>query len=178
MTRIVGVWAGAVLALMAAGALADPVPAAWLPDLGLLVAAALGLYLPGASGLVLAWSIGWTEGLLYAAPLGQYALLRMLAWAATRVASRSIHLQQIGLLAAFVAALTAADAALLLALSRSFGSAAAGAAGALGLLMPRMLVNAVVAGGIGRLVQWALGERGDRTATRGPLRLEPRPPSL
>jgi cell shape-determining protein MreD len=178
VTRLAAVWAGASLTLIAAGALGDWLPTAWCPDVGLLVAVALGLHRSGASGLVLAWGVGWTEDLLSVAPFGEYALLRMLAWAATRAADRSIHLHQSGLRVGFVVFLTVVDAVVLLGLAHGFGVDGPIDPALFAVLLPRILVNALAVGFVSRAVHWGLGDLGERGTPRGLLRLEPRPPFL
>lgn len=172
MSRLLAVWAGVTFALVVEGALAHWLPLAWWPDLGLLAALALGLFLPGASGLLLAWGVGWTEDLLSAAPLGQHALQRLLAWGMTRLVDRSIDLHDLRMGLGFAAFLTALDALVVVGLAQSLGEAATVPSSWPLLLAPRLVANALGFVFVCRAVRFGLGERAERGPARGALRLE------
>jgi rod shape-determining protein MreD len=105
------------MGLWLAGAVAPWVPRGVLPDLALLAAVALGLHMPGLRGILAAWGVGWQQDLLSGAPLGLFALLQLLAWAATRLGERQLALARAVALVPFTAALTVAQALLVMAIA-------------------------------------------------------------
>jgi len=101
---------GAV-AIIFQGAASGLLATRFIPDLGFLIVVAVGARwrsLPG--GLVLAALIGYAADLLSGSLLGQHALLRMLAFLAARVASRSLNLRGSLPQAVFVGLLTLLNA--------------------------------------------------------------------
>ena len=168
--RVAIAWALAAVGLWLTGAAAAWVPRGWLPDPALLAVVVLGLRVGDAPGVFGAWAIGWTEDLLSAAPLGQFALLQLLFWVVTRLAAQRIDLERSLLLASFVFALCAAESVVLAAL----GSAPPLGAETLAIGLPHALANAVGAI-VARAVFDALIERagGGGEAARGSLRLDP-----
>lgn len=108
MTRVaLAAWGLALLGLWIVGSAAAWLPRAWLPDVTLLVAVALGLRVPGAPGLAMAWAIGGTADLLSSGPLGLHALLDLGAWLLTRAGVQRVDLARAVVLVPFVVALTA-----------------------------------------------------------------------
>jgi rod shape-determining protein MreD len=99
------------LAVMLQGAAGGFAPPRWIPDLGFLVVVALApRWRSAAGGLVLAALIGYIADLLSGSLLGQHTLLRLIAFAAARVASRSLNLRGTLPQAVFVGILTLVDA--------------------------------------------------------------------
>ena len=95
---------------MAQGGLNTFVSPRFTPDLGFLVVIALGLHWRSAlGGLAIAAAIGFCADLLSGSLLGEQALLRMLAFTASRVASRHLNLRGPLPQAAFVFVLTATN---------------------------------------------------------------------
>ncbi len=171
MKSLAFVCALGALLLFAGGALAGSAPRGAWPDLGLLVVVAAALHLPATTGCLAGWSLGVMTDLLSGAPLGHFALLRLLAWAATRVADRQLDLRRPLVLVIFVLALTAADAFALATLARAAGLPPAFGPELLGRLAPHALATA----GVAPLVAWLVG-RGvahleDRRPARAALRL-------
>lgn len=91
-----------VLALLALGALAPMIQGVagsflaphYCPDLGLLLVVGVGLGWRGvAGGAALSATLGLIADLLSGSLLGHYVLLRLLAFAATRVCSRRLNLR-------------------------------------------------------------------------------------
>ena len=169
MRRVALAWALAAAGLWITGAAAAWVPRGWLPDPALLAVVVLGMRVGDATGVLGAWSIGWTEDLLCGGPLGQYALLRLLAWGITRLAAQRVDLERPLVLAPFVFALCAGETLALAAL----GSAPPLGAETLAIGLPHAIVNAV--GAIVALAIFdAFCERagGSGEAARGSLRLD------
>jgi rod shape-determining protein MreD len=70
------------------------IPARFTPDLGFLIAIALGLHWRSAAGgLALSAALGFVADLLSGSLVGEHALLRMLAFGAARFASRHLNLR-------------------------------------------------------------------------------------
>ncbi len=114
MRAIATAWLLTAIGLWVVGAVAPWVPRGMLPDPALLAAVALGLHMPGLRGIVAAWGVGWQQDLLSGAPLGLFALLQLLAWAATRLGERQLALARAVALVPFTAALTVAQALLVM----------------------------------------------------------------
>ena len=168
MRRVAIAWALATAGLWVTGAAAAWVPRGWLPDPALLAVVVLGMRIGDATGVLGAWSIGWTEDLLCGGPLGQYALLGLVGWGITRLAAQRVDLERPLLLAPFVFALCGAETLALAAL----GAAPPLGAETLAIGLPHATVNAV--GAIVALAVFdALCERGGGgEAARGSLRLD------
>src|SRR5262249_796303 len=148
---------------MLQGALARFLPPAFRPDLALLVVFALALsWRNPASGLVLTAICGYFVDLFSGALLGQYALLSVLAFVATRVLS--VHVSLIGALPQMIcaAALTAVHAIGIVGLTALFTPAADFSLPRFWVLVPRVGVNAlaapVVVSVATGLVGWVIGE--------------------
>jgi rod shape-determining protein MreD len=160
--RVLGLLALAAVALSLQGAVASFVPARFCPDLGFLLVVALGLVWRSAvGGICVAAVIGFATDLLSGALLGQHALLRLAAWATARFGSRHLNLRGPLPQAAFVAALSVANA-LALALLSSFFSPGSGAGiFALREVLPQALVNALFAPLVAWVAERAVARLGD-----------------
>jgi len=160
---------------MLEGALAPFLPAAFRPDLPLLVVLALALaWRNTATGLVLVAMCGFVVDLFSGALLGQHALLSVLAFAAARALSQ--HVSMIGTLPqiVFAAGLTAVHAIGVVGLTTFFTPGADLALLRPGVVLPRVAVNALIAPTVNALgaalVAWASGEE----TGRRPLRIATR----
>jgi rod shape-determining protein MreD len=157
-----------VVALGLQGAFATFLPAAWCPDLALLLVVFLGLRGEGAvAGLVLSALIGYASDLLSGSLLGQHALLSLVAFVTARLGSRQLNLRGAFPLAAFTAALTLGYGAGVVALSGFFTGRGSPDWSWFGELLQHAVVNAALVAPVMR----ALGEE---EAGRRILRLEPR----
>jgi rod shape-determining protein MreD len=157
------------------GALGPFLPAAFRPDLALLVVFSLSLsWRNTASGLVLAAVCGFFVDLFSGALFGQNALVSVLVFVAAR--ALSVHVSMIGALpqVTFAAALTIVHALGLTMLTTFFTPAADFALLRPAILAPRVLANALIAPVVGWvvsvLVAWVSGE----DTGRRPLRLATR----
>lgn len=83
-----------VSALVLQGALAALLPPALVPDLGLLVTVVAAVEAPALGALALAAGLGYGADLLSGTLLGEQALLRILAFAATRFVTAQFHLER------------------------------------------------------------------------------------
>lgn len=102
MKRASALFGIGLVALIAQGALATLLPPPWCPDLAFLVLIGVGLRWRGlAGGLVLAALLGYATDLVSGSLLGQHALLNLLAFSGTMLASRQLNLRRAGPLAAF-----------------------------------------------------------------------------
>ena len=160
---------------MLEGALAPFLPAAFRPDLPLLVVLALSLsWRNTATGVVLAAICGYVVDLFSGALLGQHALLSVLAFMVAR--ALSVHVSMIGALPqmVFAAALTAMHAIGVVGLTTLFTPGADFALVSPAIVLPRVAVNAIAAPAVNRvvtgLVAWATGEE----TSRRPLRIATR----
>jgi rod shape-determining protein MreD len=156
-------------------ALAPFLPAAFRPDLPLLVVLALALsWRNTATGLVLAAVCGFVVDLFSGALLGQHALLSVLAFVAGRVLSQ--HVSMIGALPqiVFAAGITVVHAIGVVGLTTFFTPGADLALLRPGVVLPRVAVNALVAPAVNAvvatLVTWVSGEE----MGRRPLRIATR----
>lgn len=92
MKRALALLGVGVLALVVQGAAATFVAPPWCPDLGLLVVIAIALqWRRAATGLLLAFALGYAADLVSGSLLGQHALLRLFVFAGVRVASRQLN---------------------------------------------------------------------------------------
>jgi rod shape-determining protein MreD len=160
---------------MLEGALAPFLPAAFRPDLPLLVVLALALaWRNTATGLVLVSVCGFVVDLFSGALLGQHALLSVIAFVGARVLSQ--HVSMIGVLPqiVFAAGFTAVHAIGVVGLTTLFTPGADLALLRPGVVLPRVVVNALVAPAVNAvgaaLVAWAAGEE----TGRRPLRIATR----
>ena len=160
---------------MLEGALAPFLPAAFRPDLPLLVVLALAIaWRNTATGLVLVAVCGFVVDLFSGALLGQHALLSVIAFVAARVLSQ--HVSMIGVLPqiVFAAGFTAVHAIGVVGLTTLFTPGADLALLRPGVVLPRVLVNALVAPAVywavSGIVSWVSGE----DLSRRPLRIATR----
>jgi rod shape-determining protein MreD len=160
---------------MLQSALAPFLPAAFRPDLALLVVFALSLsWRDTASGLVLAAVCGFIVDLFSGALLGQHALLSVLAFVGARVLS--IRVSMVGALPQMIcaAALTAVHAIGMVGLTTFFTPGADFSLLRLGIIVPRVAANAIaapaVSWAVSGLVAWIIGEE----VGRRPLRIATR----
>jgi rod shape-determining protein MreD len=161
---------------MLQGAIGPFLPAAFRPDLALLVVFALSLsWRNTATGLVLSAVCGFFVDLFSGGLFGQNALVSVLVFVAAR--GLSMHVSMIGALPqlTFAAALTVVHAIGLAMLTTFFTPTSDFALLRPALLAPRVLANAVVAPLVGAvvsvLVAWVNGEDIGR---RRPLRIATR----
>ncbi len=160
---------------MLEGALAPFLPAAFRPDLPLLVVFALSLaWRNTATGVVLAAICGFVVDLFSGALLGQHALLSVLVFAAARASS--VHVSMIGVVPqmVFASALTVVHAIGVVGLTTLFTPGADFALLRPESVLPRVAVNAIAAPGVNwvvsALVAWVVGEE----MGRRPLRIATR----
>jgi rod shape-determining protein MreD len=166
--------AGAV-ATMAQGVLATLLGPRACPDLGLLFVIAIGLcWRSAGGGLVLAGALGALADLLSGSLLGQHTLLRLFAYAASRVLSRRLNLRGALPQALFVMGLTAANAVALGALTAFFWPGSPGGPALAADLVVHALANGVCAPFVTGATDRLLARAGDEEAGRRTLRLEPR----
>ena len=175
MKRAIAMLALVFAVPMVQGALGPFLPAAFRPDLALLVVFALSLsWRNTATGLVLSAVCGFFVDLFSGALFGQNALMSVLVFVASR--ALSMHVSMIGALpqVIFAAALTAVHAIGMAMLTTFFTPASELALLRPGVLAPRVLVNALVAPAVGWvvsvLVAWVSGE----DVGRRPLRIATR----
>jgi rod shape-determining protein MreD len=164
-----------VLALLFQGAVAAEIPARFVPDLGLLMVVAFGVSLrSGVGGVTLAALLGFVTDLLSGSLLGQHALLRMAALAATRLFSGRLNLRGPLPQLIFVTALSVGDAFALWALAAFFSPEALPGPGIRNGLLAHALINGLCApfviAATGRLLNLA----GREEAGQRLMRLEPR----
>jgi rod shape-determining protein MreD len=137
-------------ALVLQGTLAALLPPAFVPDLGLLVALTAAVSAPALPALILAAGVGFGADLLSGTLLGEQALLRLLAFAATRFVSGQFHLERGLPLATFCLAVGVLDALGLAGLSRLFAGSSPFGWEALPTLAVRAALGAL-------LVPWVHG---------------------
>lgn len=114
-------FAGGALLTLFQGAAAAFVPARFVPDLAFLWVLALGLcWRSAGGGLSIAAALGFLADLLSNSLFGQHALLRLVAFGAARVGSRSLNLRGPLPQAVFAGALTVVNAAAFGALTAFF----------------------------------------------------------
>ncbi len=164
-----------LLVLLFQGAVATEIPARFVPDLVLLMVVAIGIHLRSSvGGVTFAALLGFATDLLSGSLLGQHALLRMAALAATRLFSGRLNLRGSLPQAIFVTLLSVGDALALWALAAFFSPEASPGPGIRSGLLPHALVNGlcapfVIAGTARLLNRVGREEPGQRL-----MRLEPR----
>jgi rod shape-determining protein MreD len=170
------------LALLALGVLCLAVqsvagihlPQGAVPDLSLLVVVAAGLLLPVPAGACISVLLGYAVDLMSGALLGQHALLRLVAYAGTKLANRRLDLRRPLPLSAFVAALTIADTLGVVLTTRALGGRAPLELGLAPVLGLQILVNAAAAPLISALASAVLRWVTPEDSARRVVRLEPR----
>lgn len=175
MRRALALLALGLLLTMAQGVAATVLPARWCPDLGLLLAVAIGLcWRSAVGGIVVASAIGYVADLLSGTLLGQHALLRVLAFGVARAGSGHLNLRGALPQAAFVALLTLGNAAALAATTAFFIPTAGLVLAAPGALAAHAFANAVCAPLVTGLTARLVALLGSEEGGRRMLRLEPR----
>jgi len=160
---------------MMQGALAPFLPTAFRPDLALLVVFTIALsWRNTATGLVLVAICGFVVDLFSGALLGQHALLSVLAFVATRAIS--VHVSMIGALPQMIGAvpLTIVHAIGVVGLTAFFTPGAEFDLPRLGVLLPRVLVNALAAPAVHWVVSGLVGWVSGEDLSRRPLRIATR----
>ena len=160
---------------MLQGALSPFLPAAFRPDLALLVVFALSLsWRNTATGLVLAAVCGFVVDLFSGALLGQNALLSVLVFVGARVLS--VHVSMLGALPQMIcaAALTAVHAIGVVGLTTLFTPGADFSLLRLGIIVPRVAVNALAAPPVSWAVTGLVGWISGEDVARRPLRIATR----
>jgi rod shape-determining protein MreD len=165
-------------ALVLQGTLAALLPAALAPDLALLVTVVAAVQAPALPALLLAAALGFGADILSGSLLGEQALLRLLAFAATRFVSGQFHLERGLPLASYCLAIGLLDPLGLAALSSAFAGASPLGWEALPTLAARALLGAVLAGVVHRVVGAALETLQDSDARRREVRFDTRRPVL
>jgi len=161
-------WALALAGLFAVGALGLWTPRGWLPDPAFLVALAAGLHLPGVPGVLAAAGAGWSADVLSGGPLGVNGLLDLLVWAAARAGQRRVDLCRASLLVPFAAALGVLHLAGTWALA---GLSVPQQPALLAIALPRLVLDAIAAPAVRRLLQALLGRVDVEEPARGTLRI-------
>jgi rod shape-determining protein MreD len=163
------------LAAMLQGAVTVVVPARYFPDLGFLFVIAMALcWRSPSGGLLLAAIFGYTADLLSGSLLGQHALLRVLCFGVSRVASRHLNLRSPLPQATFVAGMTVANILLLGALSSFFIAAPQAGTISPGPLLIHAFVNGLFAPFVSKLVARVVSWLGDEDSGRRLIRIETR----
>lgn len=165
-----------LLGLIAVGALAGSVPVRFLPNLSLLGTVAAGLVLGPAAGLLVAASLGLTADVMTGTLVGQQAMLRVLELAVLRGFASQLDLRRGIPLSVFVAALSLADAGLLVLQSRFFLGLSFHWSEVGGVLL-RAGVNGLVAPLIGGVARW-IADALDESEARREMRLDTKRPVL
>lgn len=168
----------ALAAVVLQGALAALLPPVLLPDLGLLVTVAAAVAAPAVGALLLAAGLGYGADVLSGTLLGQFALLRLLAFAATRFVHGQFHLERGLPLASFCFALSILDTLGLAALSNLFVGTSPLGLEALPVALGRAFLNAVLAPVVHWLVSSVLEGLQDSDARRREVRFDTRRPVM
>jgi rod shape-determining protein MreD len=167
-----------VAALILQGALAALLPASVVPDLGLLLAVAAAVSAPALPALLLAAGLGYGADLLSGTLLGEQALLRMLAFAATRFVSAQFHLERGLPFATFCLVVALLDPLGLAGLSLLFSGTSPFGWEALPTLVLRALLLAWLAPSVHRRVAALLDRLQEGEARRREVRFDTRRPVI
>ena len=125
MKRAMALYGVGVLALVLEGAVATIVPPPFCPDFSLLVVIAIALHWQrAASGLLLAFVLGYAADLISGSLLGQHALLRLFVFVGVRITSRRLNFRGGLPLAAFAGAVILIYGVVLLAVTGFFAGPA------------------------------------------------------
>jgi len=173
--RVLGLFALGILALAFQGAVASFLPVRFCPDLGFLLVVALGLcWRSAVGGVCVAGAIGYTTDLLSGSLLGQHALLRLAAYAVARFGNRHLNLRGALPQAAFVAALTGANAFAMALLTSFFSPGVEVGMVALRELLPQVVANALFAPLVAFVTARIVVRLGDEDGGQRVLPLAPR----
>jgi rod shape-determining protein MreD len=173
--RVVGVVSLLLLAPMLQSALAPYLPAAFRPDLTLLVVLGVALYWRNTgTGLVFAAVCGFVVDLLSGGLLGLHALVAVLVFAGSRALSLQVNLVGAFPRMLFVLALTAVHALVVAGLTAFFTPAAGFHVPPLRTLGPLLFANAVVSPAVIAAVAVCVAWIGGDDAPRRLLRLQTR----
>jgi rod shape-determining protein MreD len=146
-------------ALIVQGVLATMLPPPWCPDLALLVLIGIGLRWENlASGLPLAALLGYATDLLSGSLLGQHALLDLIVFAGTLLATRQLNLHGAWPLSFFAVALAFLYGIAMLAITGFF----IGGVELRVSWLSAQLIHAFVAGAFAPIVSAAVGRSFDR----------------
>jgi rod shape-determining protein MreD len=157
------------------GALSSFMPARFVPDLGLLIVIAMGLYWRSTGGgLALALVFGFASDLMSGSLLGQQALMRLLAFSTARLASGHLNLRGAVPQSVFALGFTAVNALGIAVLSSYFTVGGGIDFVMLTNLIPHALVNAVLISPISRGIEAVATSFGDDEGARRAVRLSPR----
>ncbi len=172
MRQIAAIFALVFGVPMLQGALSPFLPAPFRPDLALLVVFALSVtWRNTGTGLFLVAACGFVVDLFSGALLGQHALLSVLEFVAARVLSVRVSLIAPLPQMIFAAALTAVHAIGVVGLTTVFTPGADYALLRLGVVLPRVAVNALVAPGVTWVVSGLAAWVGGEEVGRRPLRI-------
>jgi cell shape-determining protein MreD len=158
-------------ALIVQGTLAALLPPGLVPDLGLLLAVAAAV-----SALLLAAGLGYGADVLSGTLLGEQALLRLLAFAATRFVSAQFHLERGLPFATFCFVVGLLDPLGVAALSLLFAGASPFGWEALPTLALRALLLALLAPSVHRSLSALVERFQDGDARRREVRFDTRRP--
>lgn len=160
-----------LLVLVLQGALTTFLPAALCPDFVLLIVIGLALHVGGARALLVAALLGYAGDLLSGAPLGEHALLRVLAFGAARAANRSLELRTPIAQATLAGVLTLLQGVVLVGLAWLLEGRIPVDARTLAWLGAQTVLNAAFAPGVGMVVDAIASRAGEEEAPRRPVAL-------
>jgi rod shape-determining protein MreD len=163
-------------ALIVQGTLAALLPPGLVPDLGLLLAVAAAVSAPPLPALLLAAGLGYGADVLSGTLLGEQALLRLLAFAATRFVSAQFHLERGLPFATFCFVVGLLDPLGVAALSLLFAGASPFGWEALPTLALRALLLALLAPSVHRSLSALVERFQDGDARRREVRFDTRRP--
>ena len=168
-----------VLGVVLQGVLPDFLPRSLCPNLLLLLVMALGLHWSGwSSGFVLVAALGYVADASSGSLMGQHALVYLMVFAGTALASRPLNLRGRPVLMLFGFLVTLVAAFALVALTVFFAGAPWPGWG----LWPQVGIHAAVNGlltpffslGVALWLQWLAGDEGSHR----PVQLDARPGSV
>jgi rod shape-determining protein MreD len=167
-----------IAALVVQGALAALLPPPLVPDLGLLVTVIAAVEAPALLALALAAGLGYGTDYLSGTLLGEAALLRILAFAATRFVSAQFHLERPLPLAGLCLAIALLEPLGTAALSSLFAGASPFGWEALPTLATRAFLAAALAPFAHALVSTAVASLSEGDTRRREVRFDTRRPVL
>jgi len=121
MIAVLALFLLGLVGMVAEGAATSFVPPAICPDLALLFVIGMALNLRGARALLASAALGYAADILSGAPLGQHALLHVLAFGAASAANRSLELRTLFAQATLAGVLTLLNGLLLCLLTSFLG---------------------------------------------------------